>query len=95
LKNTAAPVHLSRRKFDLVEGNPVEPLLARYANLYLADGGTIALVLPSAMADISPLLAELASTAPSLRARVVDLQDTGPPAGPSRRLVVATQRGMG
>ena len=57
LKNDPAPIYLSRRKFDLVVGNPprrsteqAAHFFARSADLYLRDGGSIAFVMPQAVA---------------------------------------------
>ena len=56
LKNGPAPIFLSRRKFDLVVGNPpwhstelATQFFARSADLYLKDGGSIAFVMPRAV----------------------------------------------
>ncbi len=53
LKNDPAPFYLSRRKFDLVVGNPprhsteeATHFFATSADLYLRDGGSIAFVMP-------------------------------------------------
>ena len=70
LKNTPAPVYLSRRKFDLVVSNPAglsaessNLFFARSADLYLRDGGTIAVVMPrTAMeGDLLPQLTDYPS----------------------------------
>ena len=57
LKNSPAPVFLSRRKFDLVVSDqsrlskdPTAQFLARTADLYLQDGGSIAFLMPRAAA---------------------------------------------
>ena len=57
LKNDPAPFYLSRRKFDLVVGNPprrsieqAAHFFTRSADLYLRDGGSIAFVMPQAVA---------------------------------------------
>ena len=63
LKNRPAPVYLSRRKFDLVVCNPSRlPKLttfsyfARCADLYLRDGGRIALVMPEHVTTVEQQL---------------------------------------
>ena len=57
LKNAPAPIYLSRRKFDLVVGNPpwhsteqAAHFFTRSADLYLRDGGSIAFVMPQVAA---------------------------------------------
>ena len=55
LKNAPTPAYLSRRKFDLVVGDPPQlpkempaKFFDRSADLYLRDGGTIAFIMPPA-----------------------------------------------
>ena len=63
LANTTASIAFARRKFDLVVSNVtasqgtsvnagrVESVAARYADLYLRESGTVALVVPRSMAN--------------------------------------------
>ena len=93
VKNAAAPVHLTQRRFDLVVGRtppgtgPAQ-FLDRAADLYLREGGTVAVTLqPTERVDPG---APASGPVPG-ETRVVDLTP-GPDAW---RLVVLGKRGVG
>ena len=96
LKNAAAPVHLVRDKFDLVvgrngPGHQLAHFLAWAADLYLRDGGTVAVAIP-ASEEIAGL--QVQGTAPGLRVtRVADLAGGDRGSDSPWRLVVALKDG--
>ena len=101
LKNALAPVFLSRRKFDLVVSDPMwvstdlaAHFLTRCADLYLSDGGSIALGMKVAMMkeDQHSYLASFFSKDGDLVLHlesVLDLDETEPKSGVHFRVVVA------
>ena len=81
LKNVPAPVFLSRRKFDLVVGNPpwvsadeASQSLTRCAELYLGEGARIAMVMPRATVLAEGLRPVFGERAPSTAQEAASLQ---------------------
>ena len=96
LKNSPAPVFLSRRKFDLVVSNqsrlstdPAIQFFGLSAELYLRDGGSIAFVMPR----VSLTAVQQSSSGPASTlhvGKVLELEDPASPFSSDSCVVVAT-----